>query len=262
MDDSVIRLTGVSMRRDPVQILNDVNWIVKPGQHWVLLGPNGCGKTTVLRIAAGMQFPTKGSVQLLGHQLGRVDVFTLRPRIGFASTSLLAQIPAGETVHNAVITGLTSTLGRWREQFDAEQTARADRLLEQLGLSEFPHRRIGVLSEGERRRVGLARALMSQPELLLQDEPAAGLDLLGREDQLLRFEELVASGTIPTSITVTHHLEEISPAISHVALMSRGTMVATGPIQAVLTDELLTAAYGRQVRVDSSGQRWFAQVVR
>lgn len=262
MDVSVVELVDVTMRRNQVQILRGIDWTIQSGEHWVVLGRNGCGKTSLLRIMAAMEFPTSGTVDLLGHRLGRTDVFTLRPRIGFASTSLLTLIPNSETVRNAVVTGLTSTLGRWREQFSPEEFARADLLMSQLGLSEFPNRRIGLLSEGERRRVGLARSLMAAPDLLLLDEPAAGLDLIGREDQLVRFDQLVADGTIETSVTVTHHLEEISESITHLAVMAQGRFVAQGPIDRVLNDETLTNAYGMPIRCVRNGSRWSAQVVR
>ncbi|PRX99458.1 ABC transporter ATP-binding protein [Allonocardiopsis opalescens] len=264
MAGEVLQLTGVGVRRDGATLLHDVDWTVEEDERWAVIGPNGAGKTTLLQVASTLLFPTEGTVELLGERLGKVDVFELRPRIGLASAALAERVPAGEKVLDLVLTGSYAVLGRWTEEYDSADVGRAVRLLEQLGVGELAGRRFDTLSEGERKRVQIARALMPDPELLLLDEPAAGLDLGGREDLLQRLTGLAASFDAPTSVLVTHHLEEIPPGFTHVMLVREGGIVAQGPLERVLTKESLSETFGLPLVVEHHADvdRWSARAVR
>ena len=209
-------------------LLDDITWEVEEGERWVILGPNGAGKTTLLQLAAGRMHPTTGVAGVLGEVLGAVDVFELRPRIGLASASIAERLPADEQVRDVVVTASYGVVGRWREQYDALDHARADELLAALGAGHLAERTFGTLSEGERKRVQIARALMTDPELMLLDEPAAGLDLGGREDLVARLGVLAGDVEAPALVLVTHHVEEIPPSFTDVMLMREGRVVAAG----------------------------------
>jgi iron complex transport system ATP-binding protein len=254
----VLRLEDVSLRRGPKTILSGVDWSVREGQHWVMLGPNGAGKTTVLEIVATRLFPSSGRAWVLGNQLGRVDVFELRPRVGFASAALAGRIPAAERVADAVVTGAYGVTGRWRETYEAADEARARDLMAAFDVLGLADRTFGTLSEGERKRAQIARALMADPEILLLDEPSAGLDLGGREELVAALAELASDPRSPVMVLVTHHLEEIPPGFTHAALMADGRLEAVGPIAETLTDENLSATFGLPLRVTASGDRWGA----
>lgn len=256
----VINLVDVSVIRSGKPILADVNWAVAEGQTWAVLGPNGAGKTTVLQIAGTLIHPSKGTAEVLDERLGSVDVFDLRPRIGLASSALAAHVPGRERVRNVVLTSAWAVLGRWREDYDPADLSRADSLLSAWGLRLLADARFETLSEGERKRTIIARALMADPELLLLDEPAAGLDLGGREDLLHRLDRLLDDDYAPTVIMVTHHVEEIPAGTTHVLLLREGKAVAQGPIEHVLTSENVSATFGLPVLVTRVGQRWSAQV--
>ncbi len=254
----VLELAGVSLVRGGKTLLDSVDWQVREGERWVIMGPNGAGKTTLLQIAGARLHPTTGVAGILDEVMGAVDVFELRPRIGLASAALAAQIPEHETVLNVVVTASYGVTGRWREEYEKLDERRAFRLLHAWGMSTFMNRPFASLSEGERKRVQIARALMSDPELLLLDEPAAGLDLAGREDLIRRLTELARDEEAPATVLVTHHLEEVPPGFTHAMLLRDGGVVAAGPLDEVLTEEHLSEAFGLPLKVSRADGRYSA----
>ena len=255
----VLELASVSVVRGGNTLLDDVTWGVAEGERWVVLGPNGAGKTTLLQLASGRMHPTTGVVGILGEVLGAVDVFELRPRIGLASAALAERLPAGEQVHDIVVTASYGVVGRWREPYDDLDHDRAERLLDAMGMSGFAERTYGTLSEGERKRVQIARALMTDPELMLLDEPAAGLDLGGREDLVRRLAQLAADPAAPSLVLVTHHVEEIPPGFSHVLLLREGRVVAKGPLESTLSAATLGETFGLALVLERGDNRWTAR---
>lgn len=255
----VLRLHQVSLRRDGAVLLDGVDWTVEEDERWVVIGPNGAGKTTLLQLAATQLHPTAGTVDVLGERMGQADVFELRPRIGITSAALAERIPEGEQVIDLVLTASYGMMGRWREDYESQDVTRAVELLEQLGCAHLIRRRFGTLSEGERKRVQVARSLMPNPELLLLDEPAAGLDLGGREDLLSRLAAVAVDETAPALVLVTHHVEEVPPDFTHAMLLRSGSVVASGPLESVLTEESLSACFGMQLRVERHRGRWTAR---
>ena len=255
----VLRFTDVDVVRGGVPIVDRVTWAVREGERWVVLGPNGAGKTTILALAATLEHPTRGAVEVLGERLGRTDVFELRPRIGLASVALAERIPPYEVVSDVVVTAAYAVTGRWREHYEAPDTERALGLLGQLGVEHLAGRTFGTLSEGERKRVQVARALMTDPELLLLDEPAAGLDVGGREDLVRRLGVIALDEDAPTTVLVTHHLEEIPIGFTHALLLRKGAVVAAGAIDAVLTEPLVRTTVGLPIEVEKRGDRWSAR---
>ncbi len=256
--DLVVRMEGVTVRRGDTTLLADVDWAVELDERWVVLGPNGAGKTTLLRLASADLHPSAGVVEILGERLGRVDVFELRTRIGLSSAALGLRVPADEVVRDVVISAGYAVIGRWRESYDPADTARADELLGALGLRGLAGRAFGTLSEGERKRALIARSLMTDPELLLLDEPTAGLDLGGREDLVARLSTLANDPDAPASVLVTHHVEEIPPGYSHGLLLREGRVVASGLLDDVLTDENLSATFGLPLAVQRRRGRYTA----
>ena len=259
----VIEFAGVSVVRNGKRILDDISWVVAPGDRWVVLGPNGAGKTTLLALAATLLHPSLGVACVLDELLGLTDVFDLRPRIGIASAALAQQIPDDEIVTDVVRTGAYAMLGTWREEYAEIDTARALLLLESWGAGSLAGRRFGTLSEGERKRVQIARAQMADPELLLLDEPAAGLDLGGREDLVARLGALAADSSAAALVLVTHHVEEIPVGVTHALLLRDGKTVAAGPIATALTPATLTEAFGLPLSLEIhdsvAGQRYTAR---
>ena len=256
--EAVLEMSGVGVRRGAKDLLQDVNWQVREGERWIIMGPNGAGKSTLMQVAATRMHPTTGMVGILDEVLGAVDVFELRPRIGLSSAGLAQQLPAQETVLNAVLTASWGVMGRWNESYDALDEDRARRLIWQWGLSGYEDRRFGTLSEGERKRVLVARALMTDPELLLLDEPAAGLDLAGRETLVRALTRLAADPVAPALVLVTHHVEEVPPGFTHALLMRQGRVVAAGPIEQTLTEDHLSAAFGLPLKVTRDEGRYTA----
>ena len=258
----VLAFAGVGVRRGQTDLLVDVDWEVEEGQRWVVLGPNGAGKTTLLQLAAGRMHPTSGVAGILGEVLGAVDVFELRPRIGLSSSALAAAIPPRESVRDVVVTASWGVTGRWREEYHELDHGRADELLQALGASHLADRTFGTLSEGERKRVQIARALMTDPELMLLDEPAAGLDLGAREDLVARLGAIAADLAAPALVMVTHHVEEIPPHFTDILLVREGRVVAQGPIEITLTAENLSRTFGLDLVLEKHGERWSARASR
>ena len=256
---AILNLEEISVHRGDKAILGPLSWQVLEGQRWVVLGPNGAGKTTLLQICASLIHPTTGKIEILGQQLGKVDVFELRTRIGLTSSALVEQLPSDELVIDAVLTAAYAVLGRWQEKYDLWDESRAMALLTALGVRELGDRTFGTLSEGEKKRVQIARALMADPELLLLDEPASSLDLGGREDLLKRIEVFAKDPLAPATVIVTHHIEEIPAGTSHALLLKDGEVVASGDVNQVITDENLTSAYGLPISVQSQNGRFFAR---
>jgi iron complex transport system ATP-binding protein len=257
--DLVISIDEATVTRGKVSLLRAITWRVELDERWVVLGPNGAGKTTLLNLAAARLFPTHGTVRVLGEQLGRVDVNELRTRIGLTTVALHDRIPPDETVLDVVMTAAWGVVGRFREDYETPDSDRADALLHQLGASALAGRRYGTLSEGERKRVQIARALMTDPELLLLDEPAAGLDLGGREDLVRRLADLAADPQAPALVLVTHHVEEIPPGFSHAMLLRQGEVVAQGLIGSVITSANLSATFDVHLSVRRVDGRYTAR---
>ncbi|MEV1023708.1 ATP-binding cassette domain-containing protein [Streptomyces sp. NPDC050264] len=255
----VAALDGASMRRYTTGqvILDAIDWTVRPGEHWALLGPNGAGKTSILRLVGATTFPTTGTVEVLGHRLGRVDVRELRAHIGHVSTS--QRVPQDLTGHTVVLTGHTGTVQPLWKSYDHEVRERAHELLAELQIKDLADRPYGVCSGGQRARILIARALMANPALLLLDEPFNALDLPSREDLIDTMRQLAYGRPELATVTVTHHLEELSPAISHALLLREGRVLARGPVEEVLTAERMTACFGRPVEVTRHAGRWLAR---
>ena len=261
-EDLLIDFRGVSLRRGGRVLVGPVDWQVELDERWVVIGPNGAGKTSLLRMAAAMEHPSDGTATVLGERLGRVDMAELRQRVGLSSSALAQRIPDGELVRDLVVSASYAVLGRWRENYDEVDYTRAVDTLESVGAEHLADRTYGTLSEGERKRVLIARALMTDPELLLLDEPAAGLDLGGREELVARLADLAADPDAPALVLVTHHVEEIPPGFSHCLILAEGHVVAAGLLRDVMTAENLSAAFGQSIAVDTIDGRYFARRVR
>ncbi|MFF3027839.1 ABC transporter ATP-binding protein [Microbacterium sp. NPDC057944] len=256
---SALEFTDVVVRREGRNIIDHVTWQVQDDQRWVVLGPNGAGKTTLLQLADTLMHPTSGTVTVLGETLGRTDVFEVRPRIGFASSAMAKRVPRDETVLNTVLTAAYSVLGRWNELYESIDERRALRVLAEWKLDHLADRTFGTLSDGEQKRVQIARAVMTDPELLLLDEPTASLDLGSREELLSLLSGYASSPTTPAMLMVTHHVEEIPVGFTHVMLIREGMVVAAGPIAETLTAESLTEAFGMPIVLTEDGGRYAAR---
>jgi iron complex transport system ATP-binding protein len=256
---AVIELHAVGVRREGTVVLDDIDWSVQRGERWVILGPNGSGKTTLLTLAGARLWPTSGSVEILGSRLGRVDVRTLRPRIALVSGSVTRQLRADLPARDVVVSGRHGALETWWHAYSDEEWAEADRLLDEAGFAAIATRPFGVISEGERQQVLLARALMSRPELLLLDEPAAGLDLGARERLVSRLGNLAADPDSPTMVLVTHHCEEIPRGFTHAGLVRQGRLVAAGSLEDVVTSSLVSSCFDIAVSVGQREGRWWSR---
>ncbi len=254
-------MEGVTVRRDGVSVLCGIDWRVEVGDRWVILGPNGSGKTTLLQVAGARLWPTSGTVEVLGAHLGAVDVRTLRPRVALVSGAVTRQLRADLVARHVVVSGRYGALETWWNRYTDEDWEKANGLLALAGVSDIGDRPFGVISEGERQQVLLARALMSDPELLLLDEPFAGLDLGARERLLTRLAALALDAGNPPIVLVTHHCEEIPPGFTSGGLMSCGQLVAAGPLPDVVTSERVSACFGVEVTVGSTDGRWWSRAV-
>jgi iron complex transport system ATP-binding protein len=261
MAAEVLRLRGVGVRYDRSMLLRDVDWTAHSDESWVVIGPNGAGKTTLLQVAATLLVPTHGSVEILGEPLDEADLADLRTRIGMASAVIADHVPHGEKVIDLVLTASYGILGRDAEDYDSGDVTRAVELLDALGCAHLIRRRFASLSEGERKRVQIARSLMADPELLLLDEPAAGLDLGGREDLLRRIAGLLRDPRSPMMVLVTHHIEEVPEGFTHALLMRKGTVLAAGPLDQVFTERNLSRCFGVPLLIEHRGARWSARAL-
>ncbi len=260
--DLLIDFRDVALRRGGRNLVGPLNWQVELDERWVVVGPNGAGKTSLLRMAAATEHPSSGTAFVLGERLGRIDVSELRARVGLSSSALSQRVPDDEVVRDLVVSAGYSVLGRWRERYEDMDYAQAVDMLESVGGEHLADRTYGTLSEGERKRVLIARSLMTDPELLLLDEPGAGLDLGGREELVARMADLAADPDAPAIVLVTHHVEEIPPGFTHCLLLAEGQTVASGLLSDVLTSENLSKAFGQAITVDTIDGRYFARRVR
>jgi iron complex transport system ATP-binding protein len=258
----VLALEAVSVRIDGREVLADVSWAVDAGERWVVLGPNGSGKTTLLRVVSMYLHPTAGRVRVLGETVGRVDVRAIRPRVGLASAALADLVRPTVSASDAVMTARHGALEAWWHRYTDADRARAVALLERFGVGDHTDQPFGTLSSGERQRVQLARTLMAEPDLVLLDEPTAGLDLGGREDLLARLTDLARDHTTPPLVLVTHHADEIPDAFTHALLLREGRIVAQGAIDEVVADAPLSDCFGLDLRVERRDGRWSARAVR
>jgi iron complex transport system ATP-binding protein len=260
--DLLIDFARVTLRRGGRVLVGPVTWSVELDERWVVIGPNGAGKTSLLRIAAAMEHPSSGTAFVLGERLGRVDMSELRARVGLSSSALSQSVPQGEVVRDLVVSAGYAVLGRWRERYEDVDYDQAIDMLESVGAEHLAERTYETLSEGERKRVLIARSLMTDPELLLLDEPAAGLDLGGREELVARLADLAADADSPAIVLVTHHVEEIPQGFSHALILSEGRVVDAGLLADVLTSENLSKAFGQSIALDVIDGRYFARRTR
>jgi iron complex transport system ATP-binding protein len=258
----VLDLIGVTVVRDGHTLLDSVTWRVSEGERWVVLGANGAGKTTLLQIAGARLHPSSGTARILGEAMGSVDVFELRPRIGLSSAAFAERLPLAERVADVVLTAAYAVAGRWNESYDELDHRRSTDLLAAFGVAHLADRTFGTLSEGERKRVQLARSLMTDPEIVLLDEPAAGLDLGGRETLVQDLSELARDRRSPVLVVVTHHVEEIPPGFTHAMLMRAGRVVAAGPLEQTVTARNLSITFDVPLEVLQDGGRWAARLDR
>jgi iron complex transport system ATP-binding protein len=259
-DDKALVFDGVDVVRGDTLVLRAVSWQVDTGERWAVLGPNGSGKTTMLQLASGYLHPTRGTVAVLGHQLGQVDVRRLRERIGVVSAAVAKMLVPSVTARDVVMSARHAALEPWWHTYTPADRERAEHLLARAGFAAVAERPFGVLSEGERQQVLLARTLMADPDLLLLDEPAAGLDIAGRERLVARLAELAADPSSPPTVLVTHHVEEIPAHFSHVLLLGHGAVVAAGPLDATLTSDNLSTCFGLPLQVEGARGRWTARL--
>lgn len=258
VEDPALQLTNVDVVRSGRKLLSDISWTIQAHERWVLFGPNGCGKTTLLQVASSYLFPTRGKVRVLDVTLGESDVRELRKRIGYVGPTPQHLVREGYDCLEIVVTGKHASFvdTRWHTYEDAD-FRRAEGLMESLGAGSFVHRTFDTMSEGEKKRILIARALMAEPELLLLDEPNAGLDLGARERLVRSLDRLGREGGIPM-VLVTHHVDDIPASFSHIIMLNGGAVVAAGPIQETLNSETVSEAFGMALDVTYENGRFRA----
>lgn len=255
----VLNFSKVGFSRRGRTILTDIEWVVRTSERWVVLGPNGAGKTSLLRLASAYEVPSSGEQHVLAERIGEIDLRQLRQRIGLASHALERWFPASSRVRDLVVMGSDATLRRWRQEYTPSQWAEADELLKTVDCAHLAESRFETLSAGEQQRVQIARALMGNPELLLLDEPTAGLDVGGRE-QLIGILAELAQERIPAIVFVTHHPEEIPPGFTHALLLKQGRVYASGLVESVITSQLLSGCFGVPIDVERVQGRYRARL--
>jgi iron complex transport system ATP-binding protein len=244
----LLDLHGLTVTRDRTTLLQNVDWRVEVGEHWVILGPNGCGKTSLLKALTAYLTPSAGEIELLGKRYGESDWRELRLHIGLVTSALQASVPPDEPALETVVSGKYAQLDLWMKLTPADRRA-ALKLMRFVGADKLTERLWGQLSQGERQRILIARALMSKPKLLILDEPCSGLDPVAREHFLQFVESLSRQPRGPALVLVTHHVEEITPGFTHALVLAAGRVVATGPAKTVLTSRILSHAFGANVRL-------------
>ena len=257
--DLLIDFQGVEFARGGATLVGPIDWQVELDERWVVIGPNGAGKTTLIRMASAQEFPSAGVAFVLGERLGRTDMRDLRAQIGVTSSAVAQRVPAGEKVGDLVVSAGYAILGRWREDYDEMDYEQAVEVLEEVGAMHLAERTWGTLSDGERKRVLIARAIMTNPELLIMDEPAAGMDLGGREDLVAYLGDLAMDPDAPAIVMITHHVEEIPPGFTHAMLLDEGSVVAQGLIDDVLTSDNVSRAYHQPIEVTVDQGRYSAR---
>jgi iron complex transport system ATP-binding protein len=258
---SVLALHGVGLTRDGRDILRDITWDVEDGERWVVLGPNGSGKTSLVRIASFQTHPSSGEVEVLGHRLGRVNIWTLRNRIGLASSALADQLRPELTAIDVVKMAKHGALEPWWHKYSDEDRELAIGCLDRMGVATYAERAFGTLSSGERQRVLLARSLWGDPGVIILDEPTVGLDLGGREGFVRSLAELAADPATPPMIYVTHHVEEIPPGFTSLLALREGRIAAKGRLVDELNAELLTSLFGLPFHLRHERGRWSAVAI-
>ena len=261
MTANALEFTGVDLDKAGSAVLRGVDWAVSEGERWVVLGPNGSGKTSMILLAAAYDHPTRGTVRVLDRTIGRSDVRLLRPRIGLVSASVGKLLRPTVRAVDVVMTNRYGALEPWWHEYSHDDGLRAQKLLDDAGFGHVADRAFGVLSEGERQQVLLARALMNEPELVLLDEPAAGLDVGGRERLVRRLRQLAEDPSTPPLVFVTHHVEEIPPGFTHALLLREGKVVAQGPLEQTLTSSAITHTFGLRLRVDHEDGRFTCRAI-
>ncbi len=254
-------LRNVSVVYDGTTVLGPLDWDIAPHERWIVLGPNGSGKTSLIKILSLYRFPTTGTVDVLGERWGTVDVREHRRRIGLASSSLRDQFRPNISGLDIVMTARYAALESWWHTYTDADQATALACLKRVGASQLAERAFATLSSGEQQRVQLARTLMGRPELLLLDEPTAGLDLAGREQLVASLESLAADPQTPATVLVTHHTDEIPPSFTHGLLLRDGTPLACGPLGEVLTAEALSECFSHKLRLERRDGRWLSWAV-
>ncbi len=257
-NNTVVEVRGVTRIEDGNEILRGLDWSVHSGERWVVLGRNGCGKTTLMRIVSLYLHPSRGSVSVLGNVLGQSDIRRARERIGWSSASFADMLRPQLTATEIVMIARNAALEPWWHTYSDDDRARARGLLERVGIGQLADRQFATCSSGERQRVLLARTLMNDPGLILLDEPTAALDLAGREELIVTLDDLAADPTTPPVVLVTHHVEEIPPAFTHVLLLRDGRALAQGPIDETLTETNLSACFGLDVALERRHGRYAA----